>query len=203
MAQHENDMAQDADDLKALVFKNRGALLAIPAVLLAAFGKPSTLSVTVGLPVAIAGELLRCWAVGYSGVTTREDHVTAPELVTAGPYAHVRNPLYVGNFITAAGFAIAFTGGNSFGKSAALIAASLGTMAAVYATIVPHEEQYLRSQFGEPYERYCESVPQIVPSMQPAGEQQGTWKPEVIAKAETNTFLTFGAMLAVLALKAL
>jgi hypothetical protein len=87
-------------------------------------------------------------------------------------------------------------------------------MAAVYATIIPHEEQYLRSQFGEPYERYCASVPQIVPSLQPAARSpevskgqgdtpRGTWKPEVIAKAETNTFLTFGAMLAVLALKAL
>jgi protein-S-isoprenylcysteine O-methyltransferase Ste14 len=191
------------DDLKALVFKNRGALLSIPAVLLAAFGKPSAFSVTLGLPIAIAGELVRCWAVGYSGVTTREDHVTAPELVTAGPYAYVRNPLYVGNFITAAGFALAFTGGNSFGKRAALIAASLGTMAAVYATIIPHEEQYLRSQFGEPYERYRASVPQIVPALEPQSDQRGEWKPDVIAKAETNTFLTFGAMLAVLALKAL
>lgn len=192
-----------SDELKALVFKNRGALLSIPAVLLAAFGKPSAFSITVGLPIAIAGELIRCWAVGYSGVTTREDHVIAPELVTAGPYAYVRNPLYVGNFVTAAGFALAFTGGNSFGKRAALIAASLGTMAAVYATIIPHEEQYLRSQFGEPYERYCQSVPQIVPALEPQSEERGEWKPDVIAKAETNTFLTFGAMLAVLALKAL
>jgi protein-S-isoprenylcysteine O-methyltransferase Ste14 len=193
-----------SDELKALVFKNRGALLAVPAVLLAAFGKPSAFGITLGLPIALAGELLRCWAVGYSGVTTREDRVIAPELVTAGPYAYVRNPLYVGNFITAAGFAIAFTGGNSFGKSLALIAASLGTMAAVYATIIPHEEQYLRSQFGEPYERYCASVPQIVPSLEPAtDEQRGEWKPEVIAQAEKNTFLTFGAMLAALALKAL
>jgi hypothetical protein len=39
--------------------------------------------------------------------------------------------------------------------------------------------------------------------MEPAGDAKGTWKPEVIAKAETNTFLTFGAMLAVLPLKAL
>jgi len=192
-----------SDELKSLVFKNRGALLAIPAVLLAAFGKPSAFSIAVGLPVALAGELIRCWAVGYSGVTTREDHVVAPELVTAGPYAYVRNPLYVGNFITAAGFAIAFTGGNSFGKRAALIAASLGTMAAVYTTIIPHEEQYLRSQFGEPYEWYCKSVPQIVPALEPQSDDRGEWKPDVIAKAETNTFLTFGAMLAVLALKAL
>jgi protein-S-isoprenylcysteine O-methyltransferase Ste14 len=192
-----------SEELQALVFKNRGALLSIPALMLAALGKPSAFSIALGLPLAIAGELLRCWAVGYSGVTTREDHVTAPELVTAGPYAYVRNPLYAGNFITAAGFAVAFTGGNTFGGRLALIAASLGTMAAVYSIIIPHEEQYLRSQFGEPYERYCASVPQIVPSAQPGAEQHGTWKPEVIAQAEKNTFLTFGAMFAVLALKAL
>jgi protein-S-isoprenylcysteine O-methyltransferase Ste14 len=200
-----------SDELQALVFKNRGALLTIPALMLAAFGKPSAFSVTLGLPIAIAGELLRCWAVGYSGVTTREDHVTAPELVTAGPYAYVRNPLYVGNFITAAGFAIAFTGGNSFGARLGLIAASLGTMAAVYSIIVPHEEQYLRTQFGEPYERYCATVPRLVPALPldfargPSIPQDdnGEWKPEVIAQAEKNTFLTFGAMLAVLALKAL
>lgn len=199
-----------SDELQALVFKNRGALLSIPALMLAAFGKPSAFSVTLGLPIAIAGELLRCWAVGFSGVTTREDHVIAPELVTAGPYAYVRNPLYVGNFITAAGFAVAFTGGNSLGKKIGLIAASLGTMAAVYSIIVPHEEQYLRSQFGEPYERYCASVPQIVPALplrqaqdDERGDQRGEWKPDVIAQAEKNTFLTFGAMLAVLALKAL
>ena len=43
------------------------------------------------MPIAIAGELLRCWAVGYSGVTTRDDAVGAPELVTAGPYAYWRH----------------------------------------------------------------------------------------------------------------
>jgi protein-S-isoprenylcysteine O-methyltransferase Ste14 len=191
------------DDVQALVFKNRGALLTVPAVLLAAFGKPSAFSITVGLPIAIAGELVRCWAVGYSGVTTRGDKVEAPELVSAGPYAYVRNPLYAGNFITAVGFAIAFTGRNSFAQRAALIAASLGTMAAVYATIVPHEEQFLRSQFGEDFDRYREDVPPLVPRTEPAPGGRGTWKPEVIKDAESRTFLTFGAMLGVLALKAL
>src|SRR5208283_1530212 len=123
------------DDLQALVFKNRGLLLAIPAAMLALFGRPSATSVALGIPVAIAGELIRCWAVGYSGVTTRGDHVEAPRLVTAGPYAYVRNPLYVGNFITALGFAVAYTGKNSFGAKFGLIGGSLAAMAAVYATI--------------------------------------------------------------------
>ncbi len=191
------------EEFQALVFKNRGALLAVPAAILAAFGKPSAASVAVGLPIAIAGELIRCWAVGYSGVTTRGDHVEAPKLVTGGPYAHVRNPLYVGNFVTALGFAIAFTGKNAFPTKLALLAGSLGTMAGVYATIIPHEEQFLRSQFGEAFDRYCETVPPLVPQAEPAADPQGTWDPSVIKDAESRTFATFGAMLAVLVLKSL
>jgi protein-S-isoprenylcysteine O-methyltransferase Ste14 len=187
---------------RAFVFKNRGALLGLPAVLLAACGKPSALSVTLGLPVAIAGELLRCWAVGYAGVTTRDDAVTAPELVTGGPYAYVRNPLYLGNLVTAAGFAVAFTGKNSRLARWALIAGSLAAMGAVYATIVPHEEQFLHTQFGEAYERYCERVPRMIPQLEPMPDGTGAWQPGVIREAESKTFLTFGAMLAALAVKA-
>src|ERR1700757_108600 len=141
----------ESESLEAFVFKNRGALLAVPAVALVTLGKPSAFSVTVGLPIAIAGELLRCWAVGYSGVTTRNDAVTAPKLVTAGPYAYVRNPLYLANFITAAGFAIAFTGKNSKRGRRALLFGSLAAMAAVYAAIIPHEEAFLQAEFGEAF----------------------------------------------------
>jgi len=188
---------------RAFIFKNRGALLAIPAALLAIFGKPSAFSVAAGLPLAFAGELLRCWAVGYSGVTTREGEVIAPELATGGPYSFVRNPLYLGNFMTALGFTIAYTGGCTAGKRFALRATALGIMAGTYATIVPHEEDFLRERFGEAYVRYCESVPRIVPLLEPADVPRGEWKLEAVAQAESRTFVTFGAMLAVLALKAL
>ena len=134
----------ESNALDEFVFARRGELLAVPAVVLAALGKPDALSIALGLPLAFVGEGVRAWAVGYSGVTTRGDAVTAPALVTAGPYAYVRNPLYVGNFLTAAGFAIAFTGANDAGKRAALIAGALGTMLAVYSIVVPHEERYLK-----------------------------------------------------------
>jgi protein-S-isoprenylcysteine O-methyltransferase Ste14 len=193
----------NSDAFEAFVFKNRGALLAIPAVLLAACGKPSAFGITLGLPLAIAGELIRCWAVGYSGVTTRGDVVEAPKLVTAGPYAYVRNPLYVGNFITALGFAIAFTGKNTRVEKLVLNTAALGSMLGVYSIIVPHEEKFLRSQFGEAFDRYCERVPPVVPQAEPMPDGEGEWRPEVIAEAESKTFATFGAMLATLAIKAL
>lgn len=191
------------NDLTEFVFKNRGALLSVPALLLASFGKPSAFSVTAGLPLALAGELIRCWAVGYSGVTTRGDKVTAPALVTAGPYSRMRNPLYAGNFITALGFTIAFTGKNTFGSRLALRCAALGTMAAVYAMIIPHEERFLKQTFGAAFDEYCARVPRIVPQTRPLASGQGTFDPTVIRQAESKTFATLTAMLAVLAAKAL
>ena len=188
--------------MRALIFKNRGLLLSLPAMALVKAGKPSAASIAVGLPIAIAGELLRCWAVGYSGVTTRNDVVTAPELVTAGPYAYLRNPLYAGNFITAAGFAIAFTGRNCPAMRALLVGGSLASMAAVYAAIVPHEEGFLREQFGESFEKYCESVPRYVPRSTPYEEASGEWNGGVVREAESKTFVTFAAMLVALAVRA-
>jgi protein-S-isoprenylcysteine O-methyltransferase Ste14 len=188
--------------MRAFVFKNRGLLLSLPAALLAKCGRPSAASIALGLPIAIAGELVRCWAVGYSGETTRGDVVEAPELVTAGPYAYVRNPLYVGNFITAAGFAIAFTGKNRFMVRVLLAGGSLAAMAAVYAAIVPHEEAFLRSQFGEAFDDYCDRVPPVVPLLIPIEGGTSVWKPEAVRTAESKTFVTFAAMLAALLMKA-
>jgi protein-S-isoprenylcysteine O-methyltransferase Ste14 len=183
-------------------FKNRGTLLALPAVALASLGKPSPASIAFGVPIAVFGEAIRCWAVGYSGATTRADHVTAPALTTAGPYAYVRNPLYVGNFITALGFSIAYTGALSPARRALLTALGLGTMLGVYAAIVPLEEAYLRATFGHAFEEYVARVPRLVPRISPSDPQVGTYDASVIASAETRTFVTFGAMLAVLAFKA-
>ncbi len=198
-----NERTPDKSDFDAFVFGNRGALLALPAVVLAALGRPSAFSIATGLPLAFAGEAVRMWAVGYSGVTTRGDTVSAPALVTAGPYAYVRNPLYVGNVMTAAGFALAFTGKNSAPMRFALVGGSLAAMLGVYAIIVPHEEKYLRATFGEAFDDYVERVPRIVPSLEPGEPQQGSYDPDVIGKAESRTWITFGAMLGVLALKAL
>ncbi len=97
--------------------------------------------------------------------TTRADHVTAPQLVTAGPYAHTRNPLYVGNFVTALGFTLAFAGPLPPLRRALLGTTGLGTMLAVYAAIVPLEEAYLRDTFGAPFDAYVARVPRIVPRL--------------------------------------
>lgn len=198
-----SEAPERSEPWREFAFRNRGTLLALPALALVVFGRPSAGSAAAGIPVALVGEALRCWAVGYSGVTTRADHVTAPALTTAGPYAHVRNPLYVGNFLTALGFTIAYSGGLSRRERAVLAVLGLGTMLGVYSAIVPLEEAYLRRTFGDDFERYLASVPRVIPRLTPALPQVGSYDGSVIVKAETRTFVTFGLMLGALAVRAL
>ena len=78
--------------------------LRVPAgfVLLVAFAwlsQPSKFSMEVGLPISVLGLLLRAWAAGHLAKNQ--------ELATSGPFAYVRNPLYLGTLITAAGLVVA------------------------------------------------------------------------------------------------
>jgi len=185
------------------VFKNRGLLLVPVALILVLFGSPSLRSAVVGIAVAGLGELIRIWAVGYSGVTTRSDIVTAPKLVTAGPYAFVRNPLYVGNAIIALGFWLAFSGNVPITTSLVMFAVVAVLIVSVYATIIPLEESYLAQTFGGEFENYRQAVARIVPlsAPLPRDERQGEWNGRVIARAEIITLAYFALMVAAVIVK--
>ncbi|MBV8162839.1 MAG: isoprenylcysteine carboxylmethyltransferase family protein [Candidatus Eremiobacteraeota bacterium] len=178
---------------RVFVFKNRGLLLLPSALVLVFFGQPTVSSAAIGLVIAALGELLRIWAVGYSGVTTRSDVVVAPQLVTAGPYSFIRNPLYAGNTITALGFWFAFSGGVSPLASALMLALIIASVGYVYATIIPLEEAYLAQTFGTAYQQYLERVPRLIPTKAPlpVAERRGTWRASVIMQAEIVSITLF------------
>ena len=176
MAETRDDAA--APDWRDAVFANRGTLLALSAATLVLFGKPNAKSVATGIPLAFPGEALRCWAVGYSGVTTRSDRVTAPALVTAGPYAYVRNPLYVGNFITALGFTIAFTGELAPIQTISFGRVRTGRDAGGLRHDRPARRVVLGKTFGASFDEYVERVPRLVPRATPPSR-----KPEATTQA--------------------
>lgn len=188
---------------RTIVFKNRGALLVPVALVLVIFGRPSPVSAQIGIAIAVIGELLRVWAVGYSGVTTRADIVTAPSLVTAGPYGIIRNPLYLANGIIALGFWCAFAGGISRLEAALTFVVVAALVVGVYAVIIPLEEAYLAGHFGAAYQQYAQSVPRIVPTGGgiAVAQRSGTWRADVIVRAEIITLTFFVLMLIVVYLK--
>jgi len=110
----------------------------------------------------LLGEAIRLWGVGYAGFITRTRNVGADLLVTAGPFARVRNPLYVGNFFISLG---ACVGLNALMPWSVLVYIVL--YAIQYHFIVTLEEETLLGKFGEEYARYKSQVPRFIPSFRP------------------------------------
>ena len=169
------------------MFKYRGLLFIPLAMLVIIFGKPTFVSFFVGLILVCSGELLRCWGVGYSGITTRDNKIIAPFLVTAGPYAYIRNPLYLGNIITALGFAVMACGGFTSEFGLTFIVGVFLFYYLVYDRIIKLEEDYLIKTFSEDYKIYLQSVPRLFPYKPALSPKQGKFKMEVIWKAEIHT----------------
>ena len=98
------------------------------------------------------GLALRAWAAG----SIRKDR----ELATTGPYAHTRNPLYLGSFIL--GFGVTVAGGRWVFGVAFLLFFLL-----VYRATVLREDVELEERFGEPYRTYRAQVPSVLPRLTP------------------------------------
>jgi hypothetical protein len=79
------------------------------------------------------------------------------ELVQDGPYAAVRNPLYVASLFGIAGIGLVF------GSLAVALLASLLSYL-IFDRIVQSEEQFLVGSFGAPYERYLADTPRWWPA---------------------------------------
>ena len=124
-------------------------LLIFPFYILAA---PSVNLLWWGAGLSAAGLSLRAWAAG----SIHKDR----ELATTGPYAHTRNPLYLGSFMLGAGVTVA---GGRWVFGVVLLALFL----LVYRAIVFREATELEARFGERYRVYSARVPAVVPRITP------------------------------------
>lgn len=125
------------------------------------FAKPTLLSLAIGFILALIGELIRIWGVGYAGSETRTTGpVGGSKLVTAGPYAYVRNPLYVGNMLIYLGFGVMSMALFPFLQILGFI-----YFLVQYYLIVTLEEEYLSRTFGDEYARYYKHVPRFIPRL--------------------------------------
>jgi len=112
------------------------------------FSEPAARSLEIGVPVSLAGLALRAWAAGHLAKNCT--------LATSGPYAWLRNPLYIGTLLVALGLAIA-------SRSAGLAVLFGAVFLLVYLPVVELEEQHLRKLFPE-YEAYAARVARFWPT---------------------------------------
>lgn len=121
-----------------------------------------------GALVAGLGAVLRVWGaacLGYGVVHHAE--MQAGPVMAAGPYRHVRNPLYIGGWCMMAAVSLLMP------PSGALFTLVLVTL--FYLRLILGEEAFLASRLGEPYEAYRRAVPRLLPrlraSLPPAAAQ--------------------------------
>jgi len=114
--------------------------------------QPRLMAVVWSLALVVPGLWLRAYASGY----VKKNQ----ELTTTGPYAHTRNPLYLGSMLMAAGFALAL-----MSWPVALVLA-IGFLI-IYVPVIAAEERFLHATFPA-FDEYCLQVPRLVPRLRPA-----------------------------------
>lgn len=119
--------------------------------------KPNPRTLAAGGAVALVGLALRAWASGHIRKNAR--------LAVSGPYAHTRNPLYLGSFILGLGFTVAAS------SSLWLLVGLGGLFAAlflgIYWPVMRVEASTLAEMFGDEYRRYAAAVPLLFPRLTP------------------------------------
>jgi len=123
----------------------------------AGLAPPSAALTAAGVALTLAGEALRLWGVQHIGAISRTRSDRLGPLIASGPFAYVRNPLYIGNIALWVGFAIT-------ARLLWLAPVILVVLAAEYHAIVRWEEQMLESRLGDGYHAYASRVPRWVPS---------------------------------------
>ena len=150
------------DKRKSWLRKVRRIPLFIGAFLLVIFAKPQLLGISIGMVLIFLGESVRIWAAGH----LRKNEV----LTVTGPYAYVKNPLYIGSILITAGFCI--------------LADNIYLLAAAYFMFCFHyipykkrvEEDRLKKHFGDQYEEYDEKVPEYLPRWTPYSDKKASWQ---------------------------
>ena len=129
------------------------ALLIIPASELT---WPATVGLGAGL--VAGGEALRLWAVRHIGVISRTRSDRLGPLVATGPFAVIRNPLYVGNLALWVGFTLS-------AGLLPLVAPVIILLGLEYHAIVRWEESLLAARRGDEYRTYARRVPRWFPRL--------------------------------------
>ena len=144
-----------------------------------------------GLAFLALGEGLRLWGVAVVGKESRTRGGGVARLATHGPYAYVRNPLYLGNFLLT-------VGATFISKLLWMIPVVVVLFLVQYIPIVLWEESILAEKFGADYVAYCQHVPRWIPCGRPQARRSATTPPYQWRAAVWSERSTFGTLVLLL-----
>lgn len=112
------------------------------------FARAGSTLVIIGLTMAVLGQLFRIYAAGFIHKNT--------QLASTGPYALVRHPLYLGNFLILIGFALA--GNNMYVWLGVVVFFLIW-----YPAAISYEDSKLESIFADEWRAWSKNIHAIIP----------------------------------------
>jgi protein-S-isoprenylcysteine O-methyltransferase Ste14 len=146
------------------LFRHRTAIplpLALALLLVPSTSTDNGWQVPAGIAIVLGAEALRLWAVRHIGVISRTRSDRLGPLIATGPFAFVRNPLYLANIALWIGLALV-------ARLIWLTPVFLTILGLEYSAIVAWEEELLIARRGDEYRSYAGRVRRWIPTRWPS-----------------------------------
>ena len=166
------------------------ALALIVGILLVLyFAEPKGWSLIVGGILVFFGEVIRVWASGHL--------MRKQELTTSGPYAYLRDPLYLGRLLLLVGFCIM-----AWGYAWIVLIIGLGVF---FFNYMPrkyrNEMTRLEDLYGEEYRQYAAYARSLLPRLKPYPKAPlRSWSFDLFSKENREQYFLSGVLILALAL---
>jgi protein-S-isoprenylcysteine O-methyltransferase Ste14 len=166
--------------MNSKLVKSIPIILALVLVLILA--RPNRLSILIGSIIVFAGEGIRVWASGH---LIRNNEVT-----TSGPYAYLRDPLYLGRALLLIGFCIM-----AWGYNWIILVLGLGVFFFNYMPRKYRKEMArLEDLFGEEYRAYASYTHSLLPRLRPYPKaKKMPWRFDLFWKENREQYFFVGA----------
>jgi protein-S-isoprenylcysteine O-methyltransferase Ste14 len=167
----------------------RALALLAGILLVPVLARPTGWSLFLGGMLVFCGEVIRVWASGHL--------MRAQELTTSGPYAYLRDPLYLGRLLLLVGFCIM-----AWGYAWILLIIGLGVFFLNYMPRKYRKEMgRLEGLYGEEYRQYAAYARSLLPRLKPYPKaRQKSWSSDLFAKENREQYFLSGVVILALAL---
>jgi len=167
----------------------RALALLAGILLVPVLARPTGWSLFLGGMLVLCGEVIRVWASGHL--------MRAQELTTSGPYAYLRDPLYLGRLLLLVGFCIM-----AWGYAWILLIIGLGVFFLNYMPRKYRKEMgRLEGLYGEEYRQYAAYARSLLPRLKPYPKaRQKSWSSDLFSKENREQYFLAGVVILALAL---
>jgi len=163
--------------------------LMVGILLVLYFAEPNGWSLIVGGVLVFFGEVIRVWASGHL--------MRAQELTTSGPYAYLRDPLYLGRLLLLVGFCVM-----AWGYAWVVLIIGLGVFFFNYMPRKYRKEMTrLEDLYGDEYRQYAAYARSLLPRLKPYPKARlRSWSFDLFSKENREQYFLSGVIVLALAL---